>query len=49
LGEWWKLDVNEVLHKALSTGGEFDPSDANTINGQPGDFHPCSKNGMLFF
>ncbi|XP_078179370.1 putative laccase-9 [Carex rostrata] len=44
LGEWWNADVNEVLQKALATGGDVDPSDANTINGQPGDFLPCSHN-----
>jgi laccase len=46
LGEWWKKDVNEVLEEALQSGGEVQPSDANTINGQPGDFLPCSQNGM---
>ncbi|KAJ4761517.1 Laccase [Rhynchospora pubera] len=44
LGEWWNADVNDVLRKAQMTGGDVDPSDANTINGQPGDFLPCSQN-----
>ncbi|KAJ3695598.1 hypothetical protein LUZ60_000975 [Juncus effusus] len=44
LGEWWNDDVTQVLEKALQTGGDVDPSDANTINGQPGDYLPCSQN-----
>ncbi|KAJ3703873.1 hypothetical protein LUZ61_007578 [Rhynchospora tenuis] len=44
LGEWWKKDVNSLLEEALQSGGEVPASDANTINGQPGDFLPCSKN-----
>ncbi|KAK3022255.1 hypothetical protein RJ639_047805, partial [Escallonia herrerae] len=44
-GEWWKKDVDEVLQLMLATGGEPNISDAFTINGQPGDFYPCSKAG----
>ncbi|XP_078172614.1 putative laccase-9 [Carex rostrata] len=44
LGEWWKTDLNEVLQNAILNDGNVDPSDANTINGQPGDFLPCSQN-----
>ncbi|CAL5019585.1 unnamed protein product [Urochloa decumbens] len=47
LGEWWKGDVQQLLAHALRTGGEFQPSDANTINGQPGDIFPCSRDGMF--
>nr|CAB3448098.1 unnamed protein product [Digitaria exilis] len=43
LGEWWKGNVRELLAGALRTGGEVQPSDANTINGQPGDMFPCSE------
>lgn len=32
-----------MLAEALSSGGDFQPSDANTINGQPGDLFPCSS------
>ncbi|KAJ3700538.1 hypothetical protein LUZ61_004243 [Rhynchospora tenuis] len=46
LGEWWNKDVNTVLEEALQSGGEVQPSDANTINGQPGDFLPCSQKGI---
>ncbi|XP_078446125.1 laccase-15-like [Wolffia australiana] len=42
LGEWWKRDVNAVLQEMLRTGGAPNVSDAFTINGQPGDFYPCS-------
>ncbi|KAJ0975191.1 hypothetical protein J5N97_017156 [Dioscorea zingiberensis] len=42
LGEWWKEDVSEVLEQAQS-GQSPVPSDAYTINGQPGDLYPCSK------
>ncbi|KAM3209106.1 hypothetical protein ACQJBY_063661 [Aegilops geniculata] len=45
LGEWWNADVNHLLEEAERTGGEINISDANTINGQPGDLFPCSKAG----
>uniref|UniRef100_A0A8I6Y4B3 laccase n=2 Tax=Hordeum vulgare subsp. vulgare TaxID=112509 RepID=A0A8I6Y4B3_HORVV len=32
-----------MLAEALSSGGDFQQSDANTINGQPGDLFPCSS------
>ncbi|KAL2324692.1 hypothetical protein Fmac_023750 [Flemingia macrophylla] len=44
LGEWWKKDVVEVYNELRRTGGDAAISDAYTINGQPGDRHPCSKN-----
>ena len=44
LGEWWNADVEQVLLEAKRTGGDVNISDANTINGQPGDFALCSKN-----
>uniref|UniRef100_A0A6V7QRI2 laccase n=1 Tax=Ananas comosus var. bracteatus TaxID=296719 RepID=A0A6V7QRI2_ANACO len=44
LGEWWVEDVNVVLKRAVESGGDFNKSDAYTINGQPGDFFPCSSN-----
>ncbi|KAF7080364.1 hypothetical protein CFC21_084459 [Triticum aestivum] len=47
LGEWWNADVNRLLQEAKRTGGEVNISDANTINGQPGDLFPCSKNGTF--
>ncbi|PVH66970.1 hypothetical protein PAHAL_1G397000 [Panicum hallii] len=47
LGEWWKGNVRQLLADALQTGGEFQPSDANTINGQPGDLFPCSRDGTF--
>uniref|UniRef100_K3YZL4 laccase n=1 Tax=Setaria italica TaxID=4555 RepID=K3YZL4_SETIT len=47
LGEWWKGDVRQLLADALHTGGEFQPSDANTINSQPGDLFPCSRDGTF--
>lgn len=47
LGEWWKRDVAEVLDTFLETGGRPSPSDALTINGQPGDLCPCSKSDTL--
>ncbi|KAF3336337.1 laccase-15-like protein [Carex littledalei] len=49
LGEWWKKNITDVYQTAVENGGQFDTSDANTINGQPGDFMPCSKNGNLLF
>ncbi|KAF3789372.1 putative laccase-9 [Nymphaea thermarum] len=47
LGEWWKEDINEVLALGLITGADFNISDAFTINGQPGDRYPCSKQGTF--
>ncbi|KAJ3695600.1 hypothetical protein LUZ60_000977 [Juncus effusus] len=44
LGEWWNDDVTKVLEGLVQSGGDAEPSDANTINGQPGDFLPCSQN-----
>ncbi|KAL8243223.1 hypothetical protein R6Q59_009481 [Mikania micrantha] len=42
-GEWWKEDVMTVLHEFVAFGGAPRDSDAYTINGQPGDFYPCSS------
>jgi laccase len=47
LGEWWNEDVENLLEEAIRTGGDFKPSEANTINGQPGDLFPCSVNGTF--
>uniref|UniRef100_N1QUV9 Laccase n=1 Tax=Aegilops tauschii TaxID=37682 RepID=N1QUV9_AEGTA len=44
-GEWWNADVNHLLEEAERIGSEINISDANTINGQPGDLFPCSKAG----
>ncbi|XP_031493286.1 uncharacterized protein LOC116259570 [Nymphaea colorata] len=49
IAEWWKADVMAVLQQGLQTGGEFNLSDAYTINGQPGDLYPCSKPGTVRF
>ncbi|KAH6755801.1 hypothetical protein C2S53_009589 [Perilla frutescens var. hirtella] len=43
LGEWWKKNVMDIQGNANKTGGEPILSDAYTINGQPGDIYPCSK------
>ncbi|KAK9286359.1 hypothetical protein L1049_014753 [Liquidambar formosana] len=47
LGEWWKKDVMEIPRNANMTGGEPILSDAYTINGQPGNLYPCSKQGTF--
>ena len=46
-GEWWNVDVEQLLEATQRTGGEVNISDANTINGQPGDLLPCSKKGTF--
>ncbi|XP_022684582.1 laccase-21 [Setaria italica] len=46
LGEWWNADA-EKLFEETKRGGDVNISDANTINGQPGDQFPCSKNGTF--
>ncbi|GKG31708.1 laccase/diphenol oxidase family protein, partial [Tanacetum coccineum] len=43
LGEWWKEDIMQVLNEFVASGGAPRDSDAYTINGQPGDFYPCSS------
>ncbi|XP_066374074.1 putative laccase-9 [Miscanthus floridulus] len=46
LGEWWRDDdVNDLLEETKRTGRDVKPSDANTINGEPGDLFPCSARG----
>ncbi|KAJ1280927.1 hypothetical protein BS78_04G269500 [Paspalum vaginatum] len=49
LGEWWNADVEQLLEESQRTGGDVPISDANTINGQPGDLidPSCSKNGTF--
>jgi laccase len=47
VGEWWNKDIRKLIADVLSTGSDFPPSDANTINGQPGDMFPCSSNGTF--
>ncbi|CAM0944167.1 unnamed protein product [Alopecurus aequalis] len=47
LGEWWNRDVGQVFADALRAGVGFEPSDANTINGQPGDLLPCSSDSAF--
>ncbi|GLT31608.1 hypothetical protein SLA2020_063370 [Shorea laevis] len=43
LGDWWIQDIVEVVNELLLSGGEGNHSNAFTINGQPGDLYPCSK------
>ncbi|CAK7346694.1 unnamed protein product [Dovyalis caffra] len=43
LGEWWKSDIVDIYNEFLASGADPNISDAYTINGQPGDLHPCSK------
>ncbi|XP_073148599.1 laccase-15-like [Henckelia pumila] len=47
LGEWWKKDIMQVYKEFVASGGQPRDSDAYTINGQPGDFYPCSKPGTF--
>ncbi|GKV47626.1 hypothetical protein SLEP1_g54509 [Rubroshorea leprosula] len=49
LGDWWIRDIVEVVNELLLSGGGGNLSNAFTINGQPGDLYPCSKQDMLFF
>ncbi|KAJ9166864.1 hypothetical protein P3X46_021558 [Hevea brasiliensis] len=45
LGSWYTYDVNVAVEQdlAIGNGGDLPVSDAYTINSQPGDFCPCSK------
>nr|CAB3451097.1 unnamed protein product [Digitaria exilis] len=47
LGEWWNVDVEQLVKEVQRTGGDVNISNANTINGQPGDLFPCSKDGTF--
>ncbi|CAL5040827.1 unnamed protein product [Urochloa decumbens] len=48
LGEWWRDDdADELLRDAVRTGRDVKPSDAATINGEPGDMFPCSAHGTF--
>ncbi|KAM3761226.1 hypothetical protein ACB098_01G252200 [Castanea mollissima] len=42
-GSWYKGDVNKEVAEDLEDGDLTPSSDAYTINGQPGDFCPCSN------
>ncbi|XAR48612.1 Laccase [Bertholletia excelsa] len=46
LASWFKGDVMEIVETALDDGGEFNISDAFTINGQPGYLYNCSETDM---
>ncbi|CAK7323635.1 unnamed protein product [Dovyalis caffra] len=43
IGSWYKGDVKAVIDEALATGIVPNVSNSFTINGQPGDLYPCSK------
>lgn len=45
-GSWYSGDLNVLVDEDLRTGDDLPHSIAYTINGEPGDFCPCSK-GML--
>ncbi|KAJ4951487.1 hypothetical protein NE237_028319 [Protea cynaroides] len=47
LGAWWKSDVMQVYQQAVRIREAPNVSDAITINGQPGDLYPCSKQGTF--
>ncbi|XP_072149468.1 putative laccase-9 [Setaria viridis] len=48
LNEWWRDDdANHLLEEAVRTGRDVKPSDAATINGEPGDMFPCSEAGTF--
>lgn len=49
LGEWWNANPMDVVNQALATGRAPTISDAYTINGQPGDLYPCSKDKTTKF
>ncbi|KAH7423591.1 hypothetical protein KP509_12G062600 [Ceratopteris richardii] len=49
LGEWWIDNVEDVVAEALSVGGGYKPSDALTINGQPGALYNCSLSDTTVF
>lgn len=40
---WYKEDVMTLMDEALRYGGLTTLSDSYAINGEPGDFYPCSR------
>lgn len=44
-GEYWVEDVVKLERSTLASGGNPPPSDAYTINGQPGPNYNCSLHG----
>jgi hypothetical protein len=46
---WYTGDLKELVDEALVTGNDLPTSDAYTINGEPGDFCPCSNSMSLAF
>lgn len=42
-GSWYESDVNKEVAEDLKDGTTPPHSDSYTINGQPGDFLPCSN------
>ncbi|KAH7277760.1 hypothetical protein KP509_38G005800 [Ceratopteris richardii] len=49
LGEWWNRNVEDVIAESLRVGGAYQPSDALTINGQPGALYNCSLSDTTVF
>ncbi|KAL5722779.1 laccase [Ranunculus cassubicifolius] len=47
LGEWYNANVVDLEETLIKSGGSQVLSDALTINGQPGDLYPCSKNNIF--
>ena len=43
--EWWRRDPISVIRQSMVTGAPPNISDTILINGQPGDFLPCSSQG----
>lgn len=48
-GEWWKSDVEAVVHEAAKSGLAPNVSDAHTINGHPGPVNGCLTRGKGMF
>ncbi|GLT69261.1 hypothetical protein SLA2020_414240 [Shorea laevis] len=47
LGPWYEGNLKELVDEAIETGDDMPHTVANTINGEPGDFCPCS-NGTTY-
>ncbi|THG20587.1 hypothetical protein TEA_028566 [Camellia sinensis var. sinensis] len=48
LASWFKQDVNQMVDYSLQNGQDFNLSNAFSINGQLGDFYPCSNDGTEY-
>uniref|UniRef100_A0A5B7AGX6 Laccase n=1 Tax=Davidia involucrata TaxID=16924 RepID=A0A5B7AGX6_DAVIN len=43
VGSWYTYDLKKLVEEAIKTGSDMPRTQAYTINGEPGDLCPCSR------